>query len=159
MKRASTKAGAVHLAPGRALLGDPLPRLFAWRADVSLRTDLLAERHSTGHDAVTSFEDFIDADLFLYLRAEAADSATNQPSFNWQPWSLVYLDRRIPRFLQQRESRVDAEQLLLPLGVPNVDSLKQLLGGRARQAKQLFPNHWQMHDTLEDFDASRVGSR
>jgi len=84
---------------------------------VSLHSDLLKERHETAGSAV-SWEEFMEADIFLSLRTETRE----QPLY-WKPWSMLYA-KRVPTFLIRSERRSFAERVARALGLQGVDELR-----------------------------------
>ena len=107
------------------LLGDESKK----KGRISLRADILKARHTTGGlAAVLPFEDFMAADLFLFLRGELPPK-TPGPHFGWNPWTCIYL-QTIPLFLQRTRNRTVAGQVGKALGVLGPDEFKQRLQER-----------------------------
>lgn len=138
-------------------------RLLAHRSQrlkrVSARADLIDARHRDGPiGSVTPTADFVAADFFLYLRAAAA-AAPNDHGFDWRPWSVLYLKDR-PSFLRNVELRREAEKLLRPLGVADVEALRELFATRAPRVVRLYRQEAIFWDyPLEDFDPASIATR
>jgi hypothetical protein len=125
------------------------------RKRVCLHADILSTRHTTGGlAAILPFEDFIAADLFLFL---CGALRSDQGSFMaWRPWSALYL-KQTPMFLRAAERKSTAETLAKTIGVPSVPELKRRLKERGPGLRELFRNYWTW--PIEDEDVDRIGSR
>jgi hypothetical protein len=107
------------------LLGDESRK----KARLSLRADILKARHTTGGlAAVLPFDDFMAADLFMFLRGELPPTSPG-PHFEWNPWTCIYL-QTVPLFLQRTSSRAIAVQVGKALGVLGADEFKKRLQER-----------------------------
>jgi hypothetical protein len=116
---------------------------------MSLHADLLNERHSNQIlGGICPMDQFVSADYFLFLKAE----------FRWRPWSTLYINRHFPNFIIEATRLKYANQLLGPLGVGNIDMLRELLRSRATKLKALYrTGFWD--SGLENFDYSSIGSK
>lgn len=125
---------------------------------MSLHADILNQRHSEGTIGdTTPMQDLVAADFFLYLRAAAAAGPTDS-GFDWRPWSVPYM-RETPPFLHNVTLRREAERLLHPLGVADIDVLRELLAHRAPRVGALYGQGGFWRYPLADFDVSDIGSR
>jgi hypothetical protein len=124
---------------------------------LSLHGDILNERHSKGELAgILPFEEFADADFFLYLRSLLPEVKFSG-YFSWKPWSAVWL-RGTPRFLLRAQSITQAENIARALGVASVSELKSRLQERGAQLRVLYQNGiWDY--PVRQADIERIGSR
>lgn len=139
-------------------------RLFDYRNDrlklrrLSIHADLLNERHTQGDlGKVTPMQEFIEADYFLFIRSELAEGSADS-RYSWIPWSTLYLGQRIPRFLTNAYSKKFAQQLIVSLNVPNVETLRLKLKERAGNYTNYFRDSWK-RDPLSGFNADLVATR
>src|SRR5581483_11177348 len=106
-------------------------------ARTSLHAKLLQDRHTSGPlGEITPMDEFVAADFFLFLRG-AASAKDAREIYGWRPWSARYLESE-PSFLHNTALRREAERLLRPLGVSDVEALRDLVGNRAPYLVQLF---------------------
>lgn len=97
---------------------------------MSLHADLLYERHTKGElGAVLPLEPFVEADYFLYLRAQLQPEKASQV-IAWLPWSTLNLHQP-PRYLLEAVSSRYAQRLLPALSVADIPTLRQRLAERA----------------------------
>jgi hypothetical protein len=116
---------------------------------ISVHADVLNERHTKGQLAERCPMDlFIAADFFLFLRA----------GFEWRPWSSLYLYEHMPRFILEAVRKKYAEQLLQPLKVNNIESLRELLKERIISIHTLH-NRGFWRSRLDHFDLDTIGSK
>lgn len=140
------------------LLDDRNKRLELRR--VSLHADILKARYEEDDiSRLVSFEDFMEADYFLFLRGIISETDTSG-WLRWKPWSSLYMSRKTPKYLLQAGPVKNAEKLLRPLGAKDVDSLKQALIeksgllGRMYSGRSIFYDH-----PLSEFNVSSIGCR
>jgi len=132
------------------------PAKTAWDVLQSAQAILLKERHSAGQ-MPTSFDEFIDADLFLCLRSllEPAEP----PHFPaWHPESALYLGDRIPRFLADCEHTDYAQKILSPLGLPSIDEFRRRLQERKQSFWKLF-SRASYYFPLSGFKPESIGTK
>jgi hypothetical protein len=92
----------------------------------ALHRNVLRERHIEGALAkAMPHEEFVEADFFLSMTAYSL--AKGERLKYWRPWSVVGLISQIPSFLVRAKSRTVAERLLMPLGVNNLEEMRQLV--------------------------------
>ena len=110
------------------------------RNRISLRSEMLSERHSDGDLAkAIPADEFMDADFFLFLRSEAGKSEpADFDSVDWIPWSVIYMKKTGPRFLLEATSKKQAERLVKPLGVHDVEALRTLVKRVLSRLSRLF---------------------
>lgn len=94
---------------------------------------LLNERHSQGElTLAVPFEQFMAADLFLFLRSPDLNGRTG-----WTPWSTAYL-YEIPRYLVEVERRQNATRLAEALNLPTVDELRDRVSQCQQRHVRIF---------------------
>ncbi|MHC4474589.1 MAG: hypothetical protein ACYTEL_03015 [Planctomycetota bacterium] len=139
------------------LLGHRNKRLELKR--MSVHADTLKARHSEGDLAeFVPMQAFMEADYFLFLRSVLTP---DKPEWGdmWKPWSTIYMGSNAPAFLGQATQKSYAERLLRPLGVPNIEKLKELLPKRAGMVAHVFGDgFWCDLNPLEYFDVNKIGS-
>jgi hypothetical protein len=118
---------------------------------------LLNERHTQGDLAkLMPMEQFAEADFFLFLKAELQETSSSQ-WISWIPWSVLGM-RHPPRYLQEAARIKYAQQLLRPLGVEDISTLRTRLQERAGKLAELWRNGF-WHYAMVGFDYSTIGSR
>lgn len=124
---------------------------------ISLHADLLHERHTQGEIAEqVPLLQFVEADYFLFLRSMLHPTeALNWPA--WRPWSALYL-RHPPRYLVTASRTKYAQQLVLALGVVDIQMLRERFAARASRLRELFRTPF-WRDPMSDFDPQSIGSR
>jgi hypothetical protein len=124
---------------------------------LSFHGDILNERHSKGDLAgILPFDEFADADFFLYLRSLLPEEKYTG-HFSWRPWSAVWL-RGTPRFLLRAQSAAQAENLARALAVPSVSELKSRLQERGAKVRALYQDGiWEY--PVRQADIEKIGSR
>lgn len=108
------------------------------RGRVSYRADLLNERHSSQPLAsLVGFAAFMEADYFLFLRAELP---LEQPSRwpHWIPESAIFQNQP-PRYLEEAERIKMAQDLSVAIGVDSPDTLRTRLLERHAGFGRCFP--------------------
>jgi len=125
----------------------------------SLHADLLKERHDrqTGGALaeLVPMAQFIETDYFLYLRGVLRP--TQHYGMAWAPWSTLYL-QQTPSFLVKSLRAKYAEQLLKPLGVPDLQTFRSRFTERVPLERNLF-SEWRLDNPFGDFDPQRIGTR
>jgi hypothetical protein len=127
------------------------------RQRLSAHADILNERHSKGDLAgVLPFDEFADADFFLYLRSLLPlEKFTGD--IPWKPWSVLYL-RGTPRFLLRAQLATEGERVARALAVPSVSELKKRLRERGPRVEILYRHGWWDYPVREE-DIEKIGSR
>ncbi len=128
---------------------------------LSPRAELLNERHTTGDLAnIVPIQQFAEADYFLFVRAQT--HAVKDPQWPpWMPWSSIYL-QQTPHFLKRAKRAKYAQQLLLPLGVEDISTLRSRLVERAGSLEKAWKSEpyrmgfWD--NSLAGFDFNSIGS-
>jgi hypothetical protein len=125
---------------------------------MSLHGDLLHERHSQGElGELMPSEQFAEADYFLYLRAELEPKKMTD-HITWWPWSALYMTER-PRYHVDADSTPVAEQLLRPLGVPDIPTLRERLVERGlRYERNMSSRGFFLHFPMGGFDVNTIGT-
>ncbi|HEX8681130.1 MAG TPA: hypothetical protein VF707_02375, partial [Ardenticatenaceae bacterium] len=77
------------------------------------------------------------------------------------PWSVIYMGNKTPKYLIRAVSKKYAEQLLRPLGVPDIETLQVRLKERASRAGRTWgPDYYEgRFDPLYGFNIQSIGSR
>jgi hypothetical protein len=124
----------------------------------SYHADILQERHTQGDLAkYVTIEQFAEADFFLYLRAQVQETETPNTSALCFPWSWPYL-QQIPRYLQKARRGKYAQQLLLPLRIEDISTLRDRLKERTAPLTRILANGpWTY--VIEAFDFNAIGSQ
>jgi hypothetical protein len=124
---------------------------------VSLRADLLNERHTQGElGELMPIQQFVDADYFLFLRSDLPPETTHR-GIDWKPWSLLYLNE-VPRFLVDATSARVAEQLFRPFRVNDIATFRSRLDERKLRYGQLWSSEAIWFSPLDGFDTDVIGS-
>jgi len=124
---------------------------------MSLHADLLNKRHSEGDlGKLVPMQQFMEADYFLFLRGFQEEHTFSDWS-TWRPWSALYL-HMVPSYIQDAVRLKNAEKLLAPMGVKDIDELKTLLSEEAPRLAQLYRNGFWDHP-ISSFDVTTIGSR
>ena len=122
-----------------------------------LHGQILQQRHAAGPLAeVVPLEQFVDAELFLFIRGEFIKQ-DRSGSIAWFPWSSLYA-HEAPRFLVRAVRAKDAEQLLRPLGAPSIEVLRERLPEFAARLREAVPNVLSFRP-FGGFDVRTVASR
>jgi hypothetical protein len=79
---------------------------------ISIRADVLNERHGGPLASLVSWDEFMNAEFLLYLGLK-----------DWLPWSYVYM-RDTPRVLAESTHRIGARKLRTMLRLPDIDQLR-----------------------------------
>lgn len=115
---------------------------------ISIHADLLNERHSNGKlGEICPIEQFIAADFFLFLRNNSG----------WRPWSTLYMYQHTPKFIVEAKREKYAKQLLQPLKIGDIDSLRKLIGEGNTRLHQFY-NSGFWDSSLDSFDLRTIGS-
>jgi hypothetical protein len=122
----------------------------------SLHAHILKERHTEGELAkLVPMQQFMDADFFLFLRAESQKDSQSIDS--WFPWSTFYMEQA-PRYLLEASRAKYAQQLLCPLGVKDVETLRVCVAQGAAKLRQRHGSLYPFHP-LGNFDPGTIGNR
>ncbi len=125
---------------------------------IFLHADLLNQRHTTGPLAeATPITAFTDADYFLFLRTELPPDAPLR-SWDWAPWSALYLGSRPPRFLLTAQKQERAARIAAALGVEDVERLRERLRERGNKVQEMFRHAHNLAPLLR-IDLATIGSR
>ena len=130
------------------------------RGRVSYRADLLNERHSSEPLAsLVGFAAFMEADYFLFLRAELPpEDASKWP--RWIPESAI-LQNQPPRYLVEAERIKMAQHLAVAIGVDGPETLRSRLLERHAAFGRCFPTAaWPPNPFASAMDTiNKLGSR
>ncbi len=128
---------------------------------LSIHADLLNERHTQGNLAeVAPMEEFINADCFLFLRAEFQQLSKINSFYRWVAWSSIYI-KQPPRYLVEAYRIKNAQKLLAPLKIDNVEMLRNSMIKVIPKFREAFRNNlfqlWPF--PIGDFDPEAIASR
>jgi hypothetical protein len=123
---------------------------------VSIRADLLNERHTTGKIAAASpMEEFMEGDFFLFLRSNFAASDSDL-WYPWVPHSTLYL-KSIPRFVHQCRLSKYAKRVLPALAVDDIPTFRTKFAEALRKQAEMFERRGSLY-FFYDFKPSEIGS-
>lgn len=126
----------------------------------SVEADILKQRHSQGElTSLVPFREFMEADLFLYLRTEFQLQA-GPTDYNWFPFSTVFMSGEPPLYLAEAERIKHANILLGPLTAKSTDDLRQKLPGIIRKLSGFFDKGFsRFSNPLGNYDPTKIASR
>jgi hypothetical protein len=105
---------------------------------LSLHADILSERYSpSGIGSVLTFQEFIDADLFLFLAGEFRLEPGWGGWLQWRPWSVLYMKHQ-PRFLVEATTRKFAAGFKQALGETDSEKVRSLMKERLPMLSELW---------------------
>lgn len=128
---------------------------------LSIHADLLNERHTQGSLAkVAPMEEFINADCFLFLRAEFQQLSKINSFYSWVAWSSIYIEKP-PRYLVEAYRIKNAQKLLAPLKIDNVLTLRNRMIEVIPKFREAFrnPPFGLSPFPIGDFDPEAIASR
>ena len=73
---------------------------------------------------VISFQDFIEADLLLYLRSQFNSGNIGRPP-KWMPWSFTYIEENLPAFIQKMHYVDYAKHIFEVLEISGVEEFNK----------------------------------
>jgi hypothetical protein len=121
---------------------------------VSLHADFLNKRHTEEVIAeLVPMQQFMDADYFLFLRAEIASEGFG----GWVPWSTLYLEQP-PKYLIEASRAKYAQELLQPLGAITIATLREQVDRSISTLQQVFGYNLGF-SPLGNFEPQTIGSR
>ncbi|WP_062290074.1 hypothetical protein [Nostoc piscinale] len=125
---------------------------------ILIHADLLNDRHQQGKLApIVPMQQFMDADCFLFMRAEVQYSQASKWD-KWIPWSNLYLDKA-PRYLLEASSAKYAEKLLRPLGVHSVEKLRVKISEVEAELQQVFKAAFPFYNPFGNFNPQIIGTK
>jgi hypothetical protein len=128
------------------------------RHRVSLQADILKDRHTIGGLAtILPMEEFVAADYFLFLMGELSAGDGPHFSFDWRPWSAIYL-HGTPLFLRNAERKQIAKELMKLFKVDTAEKFRQRFAERAYRLRELFQNTF-WDEPVRDEDIQKFGTR
>ena len=114
-----------YLNDGVSILSQRSRRLG--RYSNSERVELLRQRHTIGDLAsLVPFDDFAQADYLLYLRSLAFITKPDDYWLSWTPYSMAFLGE-VPAYLIRGQSKQYAEELMLAIGTPTIQKLRDVV--------------------------------
>jgi len=118
--------------------------------------DIFTKRHTEGELAkLIPMQQFMDADFFLFLRA--FQEAELGHLWSWQAWSTLKMTQA-PRYLLEASRAKYAQQLLRPLGVKDIETLRVCVAEGAAKLRQVQGSLYPFHP-LVNFAPQTIGSR
>jgi hypothetical protein len=122
----------------------------------SKHASILNKRHTEGSLAeIVPMQQFMDADFFLFLRAfQEAEVAQLR---SWKAWSTLEM-AQAPRYLLKASRSKYAQQLLRPLGVKDIETLRVCVAQGAATLRQIHGSLYPFHP-LGNFDPGTIGNR
>lgn len=151
--RARTNQGTVYFDEFSEYI-----RLFGQESTIKRRischADVLSERYGpNGIGTTVSFQEFIDAELFLFLAAEFRLEAGWDGWLHWRPWSVLYM-RHQPRFLTEAISRKVAIGVKQALGTDDSGAVRTLIKDRMARLREFWRgSFWRSPLTAEVIDS------
>ncbi len=122
----------------------------------SLHADMLASRYRNGDiGKILSFQEFMDADLFLFLYCEF--NKTESDYYQWIPHSGVYNTQGAPKFLHESESAANANVIGGALLVSKSQFIERLTIAKARLREIYRTSNGSA--PLQFYDPTKIGSR
>jgi hypothetical protein len=122
----------------------------------SKHASILNERHTEGALAeLVPMQQLMDADFFLFLRA--FQEAEVGQLWSWTAWSTLEMTQA-PRYLLEASSAKYAQQLLRPLGVKDIETLRVCVDQGAAKLRQIHGSLFSLHP-LGNFAPQAIGSR
>jgi hypothetical protein len=108
------------------------------RGRISLHADILRERHlSGGLAAILPFDQFLDADFFLFLQGQRLAARRSGEWRYWRSWSSIFL-RQAPTFLRDAEKKRIAEPIVRVLDMASIEELKQFVADEGPKIMDLY---------------------
>lgn len=125
----------------------------------STHADVLHERHTEGElGDLVPMRDFMNAEYFLNLRSVAAGSCEEHSyAFRWVPESVRYLSQA-PDYLAKAKQVRNAEQLLQPVGVPDIPALREAVQKQKAFVLKMFGGSHVPYG-LAEIDPDSIGTR
>ncbi len=115
----------------------------------SLHGDVLVHRYSdTPLSQLVPNEIFIDTDVFLFFMSDGS----------WIPWTCMYLEGRIPKFLAKATKITYAESLMKILKISSTDLFRSQLRENRNRMRSLFIRKNIFFDPLEYLEIEKIGS-
>ena len=128
----------------------------SWEHKSSTHANLLNERHTEGELAqVVPMQQFMDADCFLFLRAEFLEAEASRWINAWKPWSTLNMEQA-PRYLLEATRAKYAQKLLRPLGVDNIVNLRASIAKGAARLRQIHGSLYPFHP-FGSFNPETIG--
>lgn len=125
---------------------------------LALHASILRERHEGVQlGDLSPWQRFQDADVFLFLRSAPHPGCTIKDI--WVPWSAALLNGTSPRYLVEATYRDKAKQLLEPLGVPDIDELRNRLKQAASVLHQIFRYQYLFDDPVAGLRPDVIGTK
>lgn len=125
---------------------------------VTVHGDVLKQRHSDGDlGKIMPFNQFMEADYFLFLRGQITKPQNAWGMIEWRAWSTIWLNSP-PRFILESVSKKFAEKVLEPLGLKSIEDFRAALKEKAPILGKLFERGLWDHP-LHSFDIETIGSK
>jgi hypothetical protein len=114
-----------------------------------LHADILNERHAQGELAeIVPMQQFMDSDLFLYLRPEP-----------WDPWSLFYM-HNVPRYLLEANQKEGTQQQLVrSLNLKSASELRERFTKQIQKWHEWYDDIRSIRKPIGQFEIQVIESR
>jgi hypothetical protein len=118
--------------------------------------DIFTKRHTEGELAkLIPMQQFMETDFFLFLRAFQKEELGHL--WSWEAWSTLKMTQA-PRYLLEASRAKYAQQLLRPLGVKDIETLRVCVAQGAAKLRQRHGSLYPFHP-LGNFDPQTIGNR
>lgn len=105
---------------------------------ISFHADTLAKRYrSDGIGSTLSFEEFMDADFFLFIAGELRFDPGYGGWLHWQPWSVLHMKHQ-PRFLVEAIRKKYAAGVKLAFDNGDTEAVKAMIRERVPKLGELW---------------------
>jgi hypothetical protein len=126
---------------------------------ISVHADLLNQLHTeTDLANLVPMQQFMDADSFLFFRADLQGEKPSDWSNYWMAWSTLYLNQP-PRYLLKAYRKKYALNLLNPLGLSDLETFRKRLSERLPNILNLFRQSAWIRAPFRNFVPSNVGTQ
>jgi hypothetical protein len=123
----------------------------------SVHPYILNERHTQKElGKIVPMQQFIYADLFLFLRSEC-DSQNRNIRYKWIPHSKIYIAEGVPSYLSKAYKAKYAQQLLVAFGAYNIGNFREILANAKENLRQ-GSGFWPLYP-LSEYKDLEFGSK
>jgi hypothetical protein len=122
------------------------------------RSHIINERHTKGLlSDLVPMQQFIDADFFLFLRTKLQTNGVND-LLSWEPRTAIYMRDQTPHYIVKAKRTKYAQQLLKPLAIESVETMRSQLINLVASSKNSYPRHL-AYRVIRDFDLQSIGAQ
>ena len=108
--------------------------------------------------SVVPIGQFMDADFFLLLRSVCVHQKQSI-GYWWRPWSSLYMEGRVPRFIAEATNAANAQRLLPALGADGIVVLQEAIRQAVSAMNEQFGTRHPRLEPFCDFDLSKIGTQ